>query len=131
MIAVIQCAATKRSDAGRLVTAAGKPVVFVADPAMAPPDTSVVYARPGDKSDGEKSWRQVLLDYNRNEPDNPLRLMPAWRLYSHAVYERLVTHCGVNNVYILSAGWGLISASFLTPEYDITFSSSADGYKRR
>ena len=106
-------------------------MVFVADPAMAPPDTSVVYACPGDKSDGEKSWRQVLLDYNRNEPDNPLQLMSAWRLYSHAVYERLVTHCGVNNVYILSAGWGLISASFLTPDYDITFSSSADGYKRR
>jgi len=39
MIAVIQCAATMPSNAGSLVTAAGKPVVFVADPAMAPPDT--------------------------------------------------------------------------------------------
>jgi hypothetical protein len=32
----------------------------------------------------------------------------------------------VSNVYILSAGWGLIEASFLTPQYDITFSQSAE-----
>ena len=31
---------------------------------------------------------------------------------------------GIDNVYILSAGWGLISAAFLTPYYDITFSQA-------
>jgi hypothetical protein len=30
---------------------------------------------------------------------------------------------GVQSVYILSASWGLIRASFLTPDYDITLSS--------
>ncbi|MEA2874649.1 MAG: hypothetical protein QOH67_4953, partial [Hyphomicrobiales bacterium] len=30
-----------------------------------------------------------------------------------------------------SAGWGLIRTDFLTPCYDITFSQSAEGYKRR
>jgi hypothetical protein len=30
----------------------------------------------------------------------------------------------------LSAGWGLIRTDFLTPCYDITFSQSAEGYKR-
>jgi hypothetical protein len=38
---------------------------------------------------------------------------------------------GLQNVYILSAGWGLIRADFLTPQYDITFAQSADQYKRR
>ncbi|BAU49572.1 hypothetical protein SVA_3024 [Sulfurifustis variabilis] len=37
----------------------------------------------------------------------------------------------VRDVFILSAGWGLIGAAFLTPVYDITFSNSADDYKRR
>jgi hypothetical protein len=39
--------------------------------------------------------------------------------------------CAVENVYVLSAGWGLIRSDFLTPYYDITFSQSADPYKRR
>ena len=34
-------------------------------------------------------------------------------------------------MYILSAGWGLISAKFLTPNYDITFSNQAEAYKQR
>ena len=33
--------------------------------------------------------------------------------------------------FILSAGWGLIKADFLAPDYDITFSSQADAWKRR
>jgi hypothetical protein len=37
----------------------------------------------------------------------------------------------VKQVYILSAGWGLIRADFLTPYYDITFSPGAETYKRR
>jgi hypothetical protein len=31
----------------------------------------------------------------------------------------------------VSAGWGLISAAFLTPSYDITFSASAENLLRR
>ncbi|WP_202961151.1 hypothetical protein [Candidatus Symbiobacter mobilis] len=34
-------------------------------------------------------------------------------------------------MFILSAGWGLISANYLTPDYDITFSANADPYIRR
>jgi hypothetical protein len=40
-----------------------------------------------------------------------------------------VDRFGLENVYVLSASWGLIRADFLTPYYDITFSSSADAYK--
>ena len=131
MIAVIQCAARKHSEAGHLVSAAGKPVAFVAKPQAAPVDPSGLFARPDDPSDWGVSWREALVKYNREPGNNPLRLYPAWQLYENSAYRRLVEQLGLQNVYILSAGWGLISADFLTPYYDITFSQSADGYKRR
>ena|SRR5271157_4726087 len=131
MIAVIQCAASKRPGAGHLVSAAGKSVVFVAEPEAAPAKPGGLFARPDDPSDWGVSWRQVLLKYNREPEDNPLGLYPAWKLYENRAYGRLVEQLGLQNVYILSAGWGLIRADFLTPYYDTTFSQSADGYKRR
>jgi hypothetical protein len=131
VIVVIQCAASKQPDAGHLETAAGTPVRFVAEPARAPRDSDVVYARPDDPSDMGLPWRDVLLEYNQNSRHNPLKLLPAWRLYDNRIYGRLVERVGVNSMYVLSAGWGLISAAFLTPCYDITFSQSADAYKRR
>ena len=62
---------------------------------------------------------------------NPLGLLPAWQLYQNDTYALLHDKYGSNHLYILSAGWGLISADFLTPYYDITFSRSADRYKHR
>jgi hypothetical protein len=131
MIVVIQCAASKRSDAGHLVSARGKPVDFVADPLAAPVDPTRISAKPDDLSDGGISWRRMLLKYNQQDKANPLGLYPAYHLYENKIYRRLVDHIGLHKVYILSAGWGLISANFLTPHYDITFSQSAEGYKRR
>jgi hypothetical protein len=131
MIVVIQCAATKRQDAGHLVSTSGKPVIFVAKPESAPADGVHLHARPDDFSENGKSWREVLLQYNESPGNNPLGLCPSYQLYENRTYGRLVEAFGVANVYILSAGWGLISASFLTPYYDITFSPSAEGYKRR
>lgn len=43
-------------------------------------------------------------------------------------------HFGIDSLYILSAGWGLVKAEYILPKYDITFSASAKGenaYKRR
>lgn len=132
MIAVIQCASSKRPGAGHLVTDTGKPVCFVAHPDIAPVDPTCVYARPDDLGDG-RTWRQALVAYNDNPNGNPLGLYPAYQLYGNEVYERLVDRYKVENVYILSAGWGLIRADFLTPYYDITFSQAKDveRYKRR
>jgi hypothetical protein len=130
MIAVIQCAASKRRDAGHLLSADKRPVVFVADPSSAPADASHVFARPDDPCGDGITWREALLKYNR-KPGNPSALLPAWELYENAVYQRLVNRLGLLNVFILSAGWGLITADFLTPYYDITFSQSAENYKRR
>jgi len=130
VIVVIQCAATKRPGVGHLQSRDGRRVVFVADPLSAPAIDGIVYARPDDQAWGRMSWRDVLLRYNERR-DNPLGLSPAGRLYENKIYARLVDRFGPWRVYILSAGWGLISAGFLTPYYDITFSQSADAYKRR
>lgn len=133
MIVVIQCAARKASNAGHLVTADGKAVTFVAHPEIAPTDNKF-YVRPDDDAGEGKSWREVLLAYNREQRGNPLGLLPGFLLYENPVYKHLVGKLGIDNVYILSAGWGLIRSDFLTPYYDITFSPSARGpntYKRR
>ena len=131
MIVVIQCAARKSPDAGHLCRRDGMPVLFVADPHSAPADKDYFYSRPDDQSENGVSWRAALLDYNKNPGDNPLALLSAWELYQNPTYGKLVDRIGVRNTYILSAGWGLLTAEFLTPDYDITFSPSADAYKRR
>ena len=133
MIVVIQCAARKQDHAGRLRALDGRNVMFVAKPDAAPPSGSQVYARPDDVSDTGKSWRTVLQEYNAVPGDNPLGLLPAWQLYKNSTYNILADHCGPDRLYILSAGWGLIRADFLTPNYDITFSKArnVEPFKRR
>ena len=137
---VIQCAASKNRpaskarNAGRLATADGKSILFVADPATAPLLPEVEYRRPADIAPSGLSWRDELIKYNKIYRDtgaNPLGLLPAWRLYTHRAYKHLVNRLGDDKVFILSAGWGLISAPFLTPDYDITFTQKAKTYKRR
>ena len=133
MIVVIQCAARKAANAGHLRTQDGRKVMFVANPDLAPPDGDYIYARPDDVSDTGLSWRTVLRQYNENPGDNRLGLLPAWRLYRNPTYEILAEHCGLDRLYILSAGWGLIPGDFLTPNYDITFSTAQNvqRFKRR
>jgi hypothetical protein len=126
---VIQCAASKRPNAGHLVTRDGKPVDFVAHPELAPSDR--IYARPDDISDRGMSWREQLRKYNAQQKTNPLGLILAYQLYENKLYGALIDRFGIENVYILSAGWGLIRSDFLTPFYDITFSQSAERYKIR
>ena len=133
-IVVIQCAASKQPTAGHLKRSDGRKVMFVAKPGEVPATPSCVYARPDDCADTGFSWRKELQRYNREQAaDNPLGLLPAWRLYQNSIYELLYRKFGVDNFYILSAGWGLIRADFLTPHYDITFSKATkvEKYKRR
>lgn len=128
---VIQCAAKKMPDAGYMINKNGVSILFVANPDAAPPSNEVVYARPDDIADAGKSWRDILLNYNKQPHNNRLDLYPAFHLYMNATYRALVKKYQAENVYILSAGWGLIGSEFLTPKYDITFSPKADSYKRR
>jgi hypothetical protein len=131
MKVVIQCAAKKLPAAASLLTSDGKTVFFVARPDKAPPSETHTCARPDDLSDDGQTWRDRLLVYNREAKANPLNLLPAYRLYANDSYRKLVDRFGTERVFILSAGWGLISAVFLTPAYDITFSAMAELYKRR
>ena len=121
---VIQCAGSKNAQlpGSGFHTTDGRLVKFVADATVAPSSGVYTYARPDDLWDGEHTWRERLLDYNNEAKSNPLHLLPAYRLYKNKAYERLVNKFGINQVFILSAGWGLISSDFLTPDYDITFS---------
>ncbi len=130
MIVVIQCAANKHPEAGYLSSQDGLDVHFVADPTKNG-CSRMRYARPDDECLHGKTWREILVEYNKKDNDNPNGLYPAYRLYRHHAYADLVEKFGVSKVFILSAGWGLIQSDFLTPQYDITFSNAADPFKRR
>ncbi|MBV1933994.1 MAG: hypothetical protein KUG59_04850 [Parvibaculaceae bacterium] len=131
MIVIIQCAAKKNPSAGYLRDQNGRQVSFVADPERAPLSREFRYARPDDIAETGATWRTELLKYNETPSHNPFGLLPAWQLYMNPTYKLLASKYGFEQLFILSAGWGLISAKFLTPVYDITFSGSADAYKRR
>ena len=128
---VIQCAAQKQPGAGRMRTADGRSVFFVAHPSRVDSNDGAVYAHPDEPCGEGRTWRDHLLAHNESPKGNPLGLLPAYRLYRNQAYQALAQAMGVGNLFILSAGWGLIPGSFLTPDYDITFSSSAGPAKRR
>jgi len=130
MIVVIQCAARKRPDAGYFTETWGR-VFFVAQPDQASALGGAVYRRPDDLAEPGRTWRDELIAYNSNPDGNPRRLLPAYELYLNEAYRKLAEKVGLDKLFILSAGWGLISATFLTPPYDITFSAQAESYKRR
>ena len=126
---VIQCAGRKNESAGRLTKLSGDKVLFVAHPDKCFPQANCY--RPYDHADGTDSmWRDYLKLYNQKglNPDN---LYHAWELYRPPIYKALVEKYGVQNVFILSAGWGLIRSDFLIPYYDITFSNQGKPYSKR
>lgn len=134
-IVVILCSAPKNGWAGHFRRADGRKVLLVAQPDAAPPEAGYHYARPDDAAGDGQTWREKLrrynADYDGSPESNPRGLLPAWQLYWHPVYARLWEKYGPERLYILSAGWGLVKADFLLPNYDITFSNNAETYMRR
>ena len=131
MKVVIQCAASKRDHDGGFTTGSGEKLLFVAAPELCvsvPP--GMRYARPDDPCGEEKAgtWRDMLKRYNE-QPDNPCKLLRAADLYSpkehefRNLYRELADAFGWDNLFILSAGLGLIRAGFWTPDYKVTFSA--------
>ncbi|MDE2860112.1 MAG: hypothetical protein OYI31_00755 [Chloroflexota bacterium] len=137
MIVVISCAGSKAPNAGRLLTPDGRPVQFVAHPDLMEEsriEPNLVYASPDAQSGFGATWRERLAEYNeehRRTGGNPSDLLPAFQLYKNRIYRDLAGKFGPENVFILSAGWGLIRSDFLTPQYDITFSGLAPDAERR
>lgn len=72
--------------------------------------------RPDDLIPNENiTWRNYICE---NQSKIPLQ---AYELYTRDIYRSLFKRFG-NNLYILSAGWGLVRANYGLPKYDITFS---------
>jgi len=122
MKVVIACAGSKDPGAGRL-TVSGKKIVFVANPECYPARQGERAVRPDDK------WCDELRGYQ--EGKNPCGLYRAADLYTPnepfcGLYRDLVAAFECKNVFLLSGGWGLIRADFLTPYYESTFSTSRD-----
>src|SRR5213592_4041525 len=127
---VIQCSSTKDDLAGTFAVN-GRRVKFIAHPELHPLIDTHVLSRPDDQIPViSTTWREHLVAYNAND-SNPDGLLQAGALYSRPAYRALLRSVGYENLYILSAGWGLIRSDFLLPDYDITFSSQAEGWKRR
>jgi hypothetical protein len=129
LIVVIQCAAKKNKAAGYLRDSQGRVLEFVAHPEFAPRSEDRVYFRPDD-SYGRGTWREYLKKYNESG-SNPYGLLPAIELYDRPAYGALANAFPADRLFVLSAGWGLVSARFLLPHYDITFNGAAPRYKRR
>jgi hypothetical protein len=129
MKVVIQCSAAKAEGAGTF-RLDGRPVKFVAHPECYSASASELPFRPDDTIPSTSTtWREHLVEYNRGG-GNPDGLFQAGKLYRPKIYQRLLDHVGIGNLFILSAGWGLIKADFLLPQYDITF-ARAEPWKRR
>ena len=130
MKVVIQCSATKNKAAGSFTFNARR-VTFVSHPELHRGASSEILFRPDSRVPSTSiTWRDHLLAYNKGA-HNPDRLLCAADLYSPDIYRSLLRHAGSKNLFILSAGWGLVRADFLVPDYDITFSSQAEPWKRR
>lgn len=71
------------------------------------------------------SWRDYLIN---NQNDN--NLLEAYNLYTREEY-RCLHRKYKNNFYILSAGWGLVNSEFKLPNYNITFSDTANQINKR
>lgn len=120
---VIQCAGEKKSNAGCLKTTDNRNILFVAQSYLSASNKDYVYKSPNDLTEKGTTWMDELINYNKQN-NNYLNLLPAFELYKNSIYRDLVKKYGAENIFILSAGWGLIRADFLTPKYNITFSNS-------
>jgi len=124
---VIQCAGSKRLDANTLIYD-GVIANFVASAKLAPATELGRFVTPDDAvGESSMTWRELLLTSQGMQSG----LLTAGELYRPRVYRELLASYGSENVFILSAGWGLVRADFRLPKYDITFSSQAEKYKRR
>lgn len=127
---VIQCCKSKREEARTFKNDLGEEVMFVAHPERCAQSVSCKCTPDGEMGFRPGTWRDYLVEYNEHG-GNPDGLFRAGNLYKPAVYRPLVERYGWSEVFILSAGWGLIRADYLIPAYDITFSSQAGLCNRR
>jgi hypothetical protein len=95
-------------------------VNFVANPNLANE-----FIPDGINQEDNITWRQYLID-NQNDSN----LLESYNLYKRNEYRCLYNKYN-NDFYILSAGWGLVKSEFKLPDYDITFSNTAQPRNKR
>jgi Family of unknown function (DUF6884) len=128
---VITCAGHKREPIS--FDNEGSRVEFVAQPHLAPRDPKVVYFRPDDSAPGTNAtWRGILEDYNLCK-QNERGFWASFKLYQPPkpysdIYERLKGFADRrgHELFILSAGWGLVQSDYWLPHYQITFTRKTD-----
>jgi hypothetical protein len=114
MIVVISCSGSKN---GKNLIYNGKEINFVSMPDAGNRNQF----RPDDKIPSEqKTWREYVNSQQEND-----KLLESYNLYKPAIYKALYEKYNTN-LFILSAGWGVINSEFKIPKYDITFSKKAD-----
>mgnify|MGYP006434823777 CR=1 FL=1 len=115
---VISCSNSKN---GENLIYNNKEISFVSSPI----EENKNQFNPDDKIPNEsRTWRDYV---NSQENSN---LLESYRLYRPQIYNQLHDEYG-SNLYILSAGWGIINSEFKIPKYNITFSNTADNVSRR
>jgi hypothetical protein len=109
MKVIISCCSKKN---GNKFTHNGELINFVSqvDP------NNAFYVHPDDLIQNQNTtWRELIaLQEIRND------LLPAYDLYNPEIYTLLFQHFGID-LFIFSAGWGIVRADYRLPKYDITF----------
>lgn len=133
---VLPCSKRKKTHAPTFCLD-GHPIRFIANPQQ---QANLWERAPWDPitHGNKRTWIHCLTDYNNAGQLNPEDLgvgvsinganglFCAGTLYAHRIYSDLIQVLGFDNVYILSAGWGLVRADTRLPTYNITFSTQAE-----
>jgi hypothetical protein len=115
MKVIICCCSSKTLES---FTYNGQTINFVA---QVPPfiEGRENYFHPDDFIPNEnRTWRDLIEQQEiRND------LVHAYELYSPGIYRSLYEHFGVD-LFIYSAGWGIVRADYKLPTYNVTFSNT-------
>lgn len=131
MTIILPCANRKKPNAPTFCLN-GVTVDFVANP------NTPNQRRPWDRivPESERTWIHCVADYNNlghlspNDTQagvsisNNRELFCAGTLYVNQAYSDIIASIGFRNLFILSAGWGLVRADHRLPTYNITFSTA-------
>lgn len=95
----------------------GKEITFISHVKKNLPDG--LHVHPDDSIlNNSITWRSII-----NEQGSRDDLIPAYELYKPDVYKLLFERYH-DDLFIFSAGWGIVKASFKLPKYNITFSKN-------
>jgi hypothetical protein len=118
MIIVISCSGSKN---GENLVYKNNEITFVSSPK----EESINHFRPDSEIPNEKrTWREYVNSQENSD------LLESHKLYKPKIYNLLYQKYE-SNLFILSAGWGIISSEFKVPKYDITFSKKAKKNSQR